>query len=171
MLCYGSMAKSAGVRRSEGLRDRRVKAAVLFAKGATQAEVARELGVSRVSALRWYLQWRRGGRERLAKAGRLGRPRRLSASQLKRVEQVLLKGAVCQGYSTDLWTLPRIATVIGKVTGVRYHPGHVWRVLQALGWSLQRPARRARERDEEAIRRWKRVRWPQVKKTSARAEA
>ena len=68
------------------------------------------------------------------------------------------------GYATELWTLARVAEVIERITGVRYHPGHVWRLLRELGWSVQRPARRAAERDEEAIARWIKQDWPRVKK-------
>jgi transposase len=64
----------------------------------------------------------------------------------------------------QLWTLARVAEVIQRVTGVRYHPGHVWRLLRELGWTRQRPARRAVERDEEAIARWIKQDWPRVKK-------
>jgi hypothetical protein len=67
--------------------------------------------------------------------------------------------------ATDLWTLPRIAEVIERQTGRRFHPGHVWWMLQRLTWALQRPARQAAERDEAASRRWVRRRWPAVKKT------
>ena len=151
--------------RAEALRDRRTEAAKLFAAGATQAEVARTVGVSRVSAMRWYQAWRKGGRTALAATKRLGRPVRLSKTQLARVEQLLLKGPTAHGYKTDLWTLPRMASVIEQATGVSYHPGHVWRVLRGLGWSLQRPARQARERDEEAIRSWRKRSWPRLKKT------
>lgn len=157
--------KPAGVVRAVALRERRSKAAKLFAAGATQAEVARRLGVSRVSAMRWYRAWRKGGAAALAVARPLGRPARLSGDQLKRVEQLLLRGASAHGYSTDLWTLPRMAAVIERETGERYHPGHVWRVLRGLGWSLQRPARRARERDEQAIESWRKRSWPRLKKT------
>lgn len=163
------MAKQpAGVVRAAALRDRRTQAAKLFAEGATQAEVARRTGVSRVSAMRWYQAWRRGGRAALAVARPLGRPPRLSGDQLTRIELLLLKGPAAQGYSTDLWTLPRMAMVIERETGTRYHPGHVWRVLRKLGWSLQRPARRARERDEEAIQSWRKRSWPRLKKTPQR---
>lgn len=160
------MAKQAGERRSEALQGRRLNAAKLFDKGATQAEVARRLGVSRVSAMRWYRIWRRAGRGGLAESKTLGRPCRLSPSQVKRIETALLKGPQAQGYSTDLWTLPRVSVVVERVSGVHYHPGHVWRVLRGLGWSLQRPTLRARERDDEAIARWKREDWPRAKKTS-----
>jgi transposase len=159
------MASAAGARRSEKLKTRRLEAARLFAGGATQAEVARRLGVSRVSAMRWYRLWRKGGRGQLGQTPPLGRPNRLSATQLKRIEEALLKGPQSQGYATELWTLPRVAVVVERVSGVRYHPGHVWRVLRGIGWSLQRPTLRARERDEQAIARWKRRDWRRAKKT------
>jgi transposase len=119
--------------------------------------------------MRWYRSWRKHGQRGLAKSERLGRPPELSGAQLDKVEKVLLEGPEVRGYSSDLWTLPRIAGVIEDVTGVRYHPGHVWRVLRGMGWSLQRPTLRARERDEEAIRRWKKERWPRLKKASGQA--
>jgi transposase len=75
----------------------------------------------------------------------------------------LLKGPGAHGYKTQLWTLPRVALLIEKLTGVRYHPGHVWKLLGALGFSCQRPERRAVERDEPAIGHWKRVRWPDIR--------
>jgi len=163
------MARQApGVARAEALRDRRAQAGKLFAEGATQAEVARRVGVSRVSAMRWYRSWRKGGRPALAVARRLGRPVRLSNEQLTRVERLLLKGPAAHGYTTELWTLPRMAVVIERETGIRYHPGHVWRVLRRLGWSLQKPAKQARERDEEAIRSWRKQSWPRLKKTPQR---
>ena len=77
----------------------------------------------------------------------------------------LLKGPKANGFGTELWTLARVAEVIEAVTGVSYHPGHVWRILrEQLGWSRQRPARRAVERDEEAIEVWVKQRWPKIKK-------
>jgi transposase len=163
------MASAIAARRSETLKKRRLEAAKLFDEGATQAEVARRLAVSRVSAMRWYRLWRKGGRGRLGQTPPLGRPSRLSPMQLKRIEEALLKGPQSQGYSTELWTLPRVAVVVERVSGVSYHPGHVWRVLRGMGWSLQRPTLRARERDDEAIARWKRRDWPRAKKTSGGA--
>jgi transposase len=163
------MGMQAGVRRSSALRKRRIEAAKLFDGGATQADVARRLGVSRVSAMRWYRTWRKSGRQGLGKAETLGRPRRLTATQLERIEAVLLRGPQTQGYSTELWTLPRVAAIVERVSGVRYHPGHVWRVLRGLGWSLQRPSLRARERDEAAVAQWKRRTWPRAKKTPGTA--
>ncbi len=155
-----------GARRDfAALEARRFQAARLFARGASQAAVARALGVTPMTACRWYRSWTREGQAGLKAAGRAGRKPRLDAQGLAEVDAALRRGAQAHGFSTDLWTLPRIATVIERVTGVRYHPGHVWYLLRRLHWSLQRPARRARARDEPAIRRWVRQRWPAVKKT------
>jgi transposase len=144
-------------------RQRRLQAARLFAQGLPQAEIARRLGVSRQTASRWHARWLQGGRAGLAGPGRWGRPSRLSDRDWRRVERALLAGAVAQGFDTDLWTLPRVAEVIWRLTGVSYHPGHVWWLLRRHHWSPQRPARRAAERDEEAIARWRAEEWPRIK--------
>lgn len=147
-----------------GLTQRRQRAARLFGVGERLAAVARQLQVSRQSVSRWFQQWKRGGTPALRGAGRAGRAPRLHAEQLQQVERALRTGARANGFHTDLWTLPRVAQVIERVTGVRYHAGHVWRVMRAMGWTLQRPARRAKERNEAAIRQWVAERWPAVKK-------
>src|SRR6266436_4148414 len=143
-----------GPRRSAALEARRFEAARLFRQGKSQAAVMWKLGVTRPTAHRWYHLWRRRGRQGLKAAGRLGRKPRLDARQLARVERALLWWPQRHGLRTDLWTLPRVATVIERLTGVQYHAGHVWYILRGLHWSLQRPARQARERDEPAIRQW-----------------
>ena len=147
------------------LEQRRRDAARRFRRGDSQALVARELHVSRQSVSRWHQQWRDQGETALRAAGRAGRKSRLSSEQLAQVEAALQRGARAHGFTTELWTLPRVARMIARETGVRYHPGHVWRILRTLHWTLQRPARRAAERDEAAIRRWVGERWPAVKKT------
>ena len=149
----------------EGLERRRMRAVRLFEQGETQAAVARRLGVSRTTAMRWVRSWEEEGRAGLRAAGRAGRKPRLTAEQLADAEAVLLAGPIAFGYPTDYWTLPRVAEVIERVTDTRYHPGHVWRVLRKLGWSRQKPTTRARERNEEAIQRWVKTTWPAVKKT------
>src|SRR5579862_193229 len=151
----------------QGLEQRRKRAARLFGVGERLAAVARKLQVSRQSVSRWFAQWKGGGTKALRGAGRAGRAPRLQAEQLKQVESALREGARAHGFNTDLWTLPRVAQVIERVTGVTYHAGHVWRVMRAMGWTLQRPARRARERNDEAIRQWVADRWPAVKKKRA----
>ena len=149
------------------LEVRRLRAAQLFAQGHRQAEIVRRLRVSRPSAHRWYQTWRRGGAAGLKGAGRAGRKPRLSAADRQRLETALLRGPRAWGFRTELWTLERVAQLVTKLCHVRYSLAQTWRVLQQLGWSRQRPARRAKERDEAAIARRVRVRWPQVKKTPA----
>jgi len=144
---------------------RRQEAASLFRRGRTQAEVAHALDVSRQSVSRWYSQWQRGGASALRGAGRAGRRPHLDGAELRRVERRLEKGPLANGYATDMWTLQRVAEVIEAETGVSYHPGHVWRLLRDMGWSRQRPARRAVERNEQAIANWVKNEWPRVKKT------
>jgi transposase len=149
------------------MEERRKQAAKLLSRGISQADVARELAVSRQSVSRWHADFSRGGATALRKAGRAGRRPKLEPSGLKRIERALLRGARANGYETELWTLPRIAEVIESLTGVAYHPGHVWRLMAKLGWSPQRPQRLAKERDDEAVATWVRDRWPVVKKTPA----
>lgn len=149
----------------EALERRRRRSAQLFAEGATQADVSRRLGVSRPTAMRWYWAWIHEGEDGLRGAGRAGRKPRLSEAQREQVHQALIEGPVACGYENELWTLPRVTEVIQQLTGIRYHPGHVWRLLRQLGWSRQKPTTRARERDEEAIGRWVHETWPAVKKT------
>ena len=151
-----------------GMEQRRMRAARLFSQGVAQADVARQLGVSRQAAHVWFVAWRRNGKKALVAAGRAGRKPRLSASQLKRVEKALLKGPRANGLDADLWSLPRIAEVIARVTGVQYHPGHVWRIMRALGWSAQKPQAKARERNETIIHHWNTRTWPRIKKKPAK---
>jgi transposase len=158
-----SKLPASGALSPKAARRRRLQAARLFQQGLSQAEVARRLGVSRQTASRWHARWRQGGRAGLAGPGRWGRPSRLSQADWRRVEHVLLAGAQAHGFDTDLWTLPRIAEVIWRLTGVSYHPGHVWWLLRRHHWSPQRPARRASERDEAAIARWRAEDWPRIK--------
>lgn len=153
----------------QALEARRLQAAKLFRAGAILASVARCLLVSRQSVTRWYRRWRKGGLAALRGAGRAGRKPKLDRPQLQQVDRALRQGARAHGFGTDLWTLPRVATVIERLTEVRYHPGHVWKVLGAMHWTLQRPARRARERRDEAVQQWVAERWPAVKKTPGAA--
>lgn len=142
----------------------------MFTDGLPQAEVARRLKVSRESVSRWHEQWRQGGVDALKKAERAGRPSLLTPDQLAQVEAALLRGAVANGFPTELWTLRRVAEVTERLTGVAYHQGHVWRILRRLGWSRQSPARRAVERDEAAIAAWVKERWPALKRGLSTSE-
>ncbi len=147
------------------MQERRMRAADLFEHGVIPAEIARQVGVSHQIVSDWRAAWRRSGRDGLRGAGRAGRLPKLSRDQLTYVELELIKGAEANGYPNDVWTLQRVAEVIERVTGVSYHPAHVWSLLrQDLKWSWQRPARRATERNDEAIHQWVKRRWPQLKK-------
>jgi len=150
---------------------RRLRAATLLRRGMSQADVARAVGVHRQSVSRWAQQLAAHGRAALKHPGRAGRRPRLDRSDVRRIERALKRGPQAFGYATNLWTLERVGKLIEDECGVAYHPSHVWRVLQHLGWSCQRPAGRALERDEQAIAHWKKVRWPEVKKTPRKSGA
>jgi transposase len=159
------MGNPAGVKRDfEELEERRLRAHSLLKAGLSDAEVARQLGVHRQSVGRWKKQIAEHGRGGLKKAGRAGRKSRLSEAELKKIERKLKEGPETLGYETGLWTLQRVAELIKQECGVKYHPGHVWWLLGKMGWSCQRPTGRALERDEVSIERWKKKRWPGLKK-------
>lgn len=146
------------------MEKRRKKAGKLFAKDYSAPEVARRLGVARQVAYRWQDAWEQGGHAALASKGPAGPKPKLTEAQTQQVTEALLAGPVAHGYKTALWTLPRVASLIEDLTGVGYHPGHVWRLLGASGFSCQQPERRAIERNDKAIRRWSRTGWPALKK-------
>lgn len=150
----------------DALEKRRMKAARLLDRGVRQAEIARRVKVSRQSVHRWASEMRqRGGKDNLKKAGRAGRIPRLGASELAQLESMLRAGPEKAGFPNGLWTLDRIAGIIKREFGVKYHAAQVWRILRRkLGWSCQRPIGRARERNEAAIRDWKENTWPALKK-------
>jgi transposase len=161
----------------EALERRRLKVAQLLGKGLSQAEVARQVGVHRQSVSRWAKQLAEGGKASLRKAGRAGRKPRLSPADLRRVERGLKRGPEALGYVSGLWTLApgsqgtarRVAKLIEQECGITYHPSHVWRILQALGWSAHGKTGRALEQDECGIWSWKEKRWP-VRKKARRTE-
>jgi transposase len=163
------MGNPRGVRRDfEALEKRRLRAISLWERGETQVAVARRVGVVAQTMARWVSQYRREGKSGLKKAGRAGRKPLLDQQSRERLGSLLLDGPEQLGYETPLWTCPRVAHLIEREFGVRYHPGHVWKLLIALGWSPQRPTGRARERNQGETLRWKREVWPAIKKKPAR---
>jgi transposase len=159
------MGNPAGVRRDfAALEERRMEAARLLRHGLSQSEVARELGVHRQSVSRWARELGESGVRGLRKAGRSGRPAKLLPAQLRDLERALKRGPEVFGLASGLWTASRVRDLIEYRTGVRYHQDHVWRILRKLNWTCQRPTGKALERDEQAIRQWKKYRWPQIKK-------
>lgn len=136
----------------------------MLERGASITEVARRVGCSHSSVILWRDRVKRRGPDALQAQPASGRPPKLSAKQLKRLPRLLMQGATTSGFTTELWTTQRIATVIQREFGVELHRAHVSRLLSKLGWSCQKPERRAVERDEEAIAHWKRYRWAAIKK-------
>lgn len=148
------------------LERRRQRAISLLDRGQAPVDVARMLDVDRRSVRRWKAAHRKRGAKGIEARPTPGRPPKLDRSQRRQLERLLLKGAQAAGYESDLWTCPRIAELIVGEFGVRYHPDHIGRLLRSLGWSPQRPQRRAAERDEARIQGWVREAWPRIKKKS-----
>lgn len=144
-----------------------MRAAEMLEEGLGPSEIARTLGVDRRSVRRWRAAMQEQGARGIAARPASGRPALLSEAAKKKLERILRKGAQAAGYETDLWTCPRIAEVIETRLGVHYHVDHVCRLLHHLGWSPQRPQRKAIERDEEAIQEWVKRGWTAIKKKPA----
>lgn len=149
----------------KALEERRIKAGTLFARGLSQAEVARRLAVSRTAVHYWHSAWEKKGVPGLtSKRGVFGRTPRLTEVKIRTVRTAILRGPRAAGFATDMWTLGRIAKIIKKVASVSYHPNHVWRVLHAMGFTCQKPSAKPKERNERAIKRWKEIEWPAIQK-------
>lgn len=146
------------------LERRRRRAIALLEGGASITAVARRLGCSHSSVILWRDRVKRRGPDALQARPTPGRPPKFSAKQLKKLPGLLIQGAMASGFATELWTTQRIATVIRREFGVELHRAHVSRLLSRMGWSCQKPERRAVERNEEAIAHWKRYRWTAIKK-------
>ncbi len=149
----------------EELERRRLRALALLDEGLQPVEVARRVGVDRRSVRRWKAAARKHGEAGVRARAAPGRPSKLSLVHKRRLEALLLKGPLASGFDTDLWTCPRVAELIKRRFAIDYHVDHIGRLLHDLGWSPQKPTRRAAERDEQEIRRWVREEWPRVKKT------
>lgn len=156
------MRKSA--QEAKQLQRRRLRAGRLLQRGVAQAEVARRVGVTRTTVSQWNTLLEAGGLDALVSRPR-GRPSGLDEEQRRALMRALTGGALAEGFPTELWTLPRVGKLIEQRFGRSYSESQVWRILVALGFSCQRPSGRALERDEAAIQRWKRTRWPALKKT------
>lgn len=147
------------------LEARRLEAVRLLRAGKLKpAAIARELGVSRQSVHRWQQTLAQAGRAGLKRRPHTGRPPKLKPAQWRRLARMLAHGATGAGFDTERWTLRRIATVAEQQLRVRYHFRSFSRVLRAHGWSPQRPATRAIERNEALIAAWLQRDWPRIKK-------
>lgn len=148
----------------EALERRRFKAMDLLEDGLLPVEVAKKLKVDRRSVRRWKAAFRSQGSKAIKAKPSSGRPPKLNKQAKKDLEKHLLQGAKAAGFQTDLWTCPRVAKLIQSSFGVRYHVDHIGRLLHSLGWSPQKPQRKAVERNEEQIHQWIKVDWPRIKK-------
>ena len=143
---------------------RRLRALELKERGWKQTEIADALGVSEGAVSQWMKRAREEGVEGLRHKPPPGATPRLSDQERAQLPELLAQGAQAHGFRGEVWTCERVAIVIRKEFGVSYHPAHVSRVVRALGLSLQKPMRRANQRDEQAIRHWKEERWLELKK-------
>ena len=148
------------------LEERRLAGAKLLQKGQlSQAEIARQLGVSRTAVSKWAQRLRTGGLRRLQRRVSTGRPSKLSRRQQYQLKQRLQQGALRAGFATDRWTLKRIQQLIERDFAIVYHPNYLARLLHQLGFSVQQPTDRALERDEARVEAWRKRDWPRIKKS------
>ncbi len=152
----------------EELERQRFRAIDLLDAGHRPGQVATMLGVSPAAVSQWKKLYQRGGPEGLKATPHPGPKPKLTRAQRQRLERLLWKGPLAHGYLTDLWTLTRMAEVIERHFAVHYDPSGVWHVLKALGWSCQKPERRARECDEDALVGWRQQQWPRIKKSPSK---
>lgn len=158
------MEKTLSSRASNWREGRRLRAFELKEQGWKQTEIADALGVTEGAVSQWMKRATQEGVEGLRRKPSSGAPPRLSEQERAELPELLARGAEAHGFRGDVWTCERIAQVIYRHFEVRYHPAHVSRLVRSLGLSLQKPSRRANQRDEEAIERWKEQRWPHLKK-------
>jgi transposase len=143
---------------------RRLRAWSLHQGGWKQKDIAAALGVTPGAVSQWLKRGRTTGPESLRRHPAPGPTPRLTAEQRGQLPGRLARGAEAYGFRGQFWTTTRVAEVIEREFGVRYHRAHVSRLLASLGWSLQKPIRRARQRDETAIQQWREERWPEIKR-------
>ncbi len=143
---------------------KRLRAGRMLLAGKGCAEAAEAVGVARQTVYTWKALLDEGGIDALHAVPDPGRPARLDETQLAQVRAVLLQSPTEHGFGTELWTLKRVGFIIHRLHGVRFGQTQVWRILGALGFSPQKPEKRAIERDDNAVRAWKRRTWPALKK-------
>lgn len=143
---------------------RRLAAGRLLLAGKKNAEVVQALNVSPSSVTRWKKVVRRQGLGGLTTKPPSGRPPKLSKRQRAALVRILLRGPMAAGFSSELWTGRRLAQVIQRTFGVEYHFHHVLKILHQLNFTPQKPLRRARQQNREAMERWRAVEWPRIKK-------
>ena len=143
---------------------KRLRAGRILKAGKRPAEVAQAVGVARQTVYTWKALLDEGGIDALRAVPPRGRPAKLDEEQLAGLRRALLQSPTDHGFGTDLWTLKRVGSLVQRLYGVQYGQTQIWRILGALGFSAQKPERRAVERDEEVVREWQRRTWPRLKK-------
>jgi transposase len=147
---------------------RRIRALELKQQGWKQRDIAAAFGVTEGAVSQWLKRAAAGGVEALRRGDGRGAKPKLQSEQWKRLIECLEQGAKAFGFADEVWTQPRVAWLIEREFGVKYHPSHVGRLLKQLGWSRQQPLIRASQRDEAAISRWSSETWPQLEKKRVR---
>lgn len=150
---------------------RRIRAGRMLLSGKRPAEVALVVGVARQTVYTWKALLDEGGVDALRAVPDRGRPAKLDEAQLAQLRSALLRSPTEHGFATELWTLKRVGAVIERMHGVRFGQTQVWRILGAMGFSPQKPEKQAIERDEDAVRDWKRRTWPRLKKKPSEKDA
>lgn len=150
--------------RPEVLEQRRKRAIRLFESNVLQHVIARQCSVNERTVRLWIAAYRKRGEAGIKARPVPGRPSRLTAKQKERLSADLLAGPKECGFSAELWTCRLLAEHLRATMDISYHPAHLGRLLHAMGWSVQRPQRQARERDEKAVAHWRRVEWRRIKK-------
>jgi transposase len=151
-------------RATDWLEGRRLRAWELKQQGWKQKDIAAALGVSEGAVSQWVARGRGGGIDGLRRKPPPGVPPRLTKAQREQLPGLLSRGAEAYGFRGAVWTGGRVAALIERAFGVRYHEVHARRLMKAIGWSQQKPSQRATGRDEAAIERWQREDWPALKK-------
>lgn len=150
---------------------RRLRAWELFQKGWEQCRIAEALGVTKGAISQWVKKARTHGPAALLHRKPPGPRPKLTDEQRAQLPQLLERGPQAWGFVGEVWTQPRIAEVVRREFGVSYHPSQFGIILKGFRWSRQKPMRRARQRDEAAIKRWKEERWPLLKKRQSGKDA
>lgn len=161
---YGVWEREMLRKRLDDMVRRRVRAGRMILAGKTPAQAAQAVDVARQTAYKWKAVLDEGGIDALRAMPVRGRPPRLDERQLKELRLALLQSPTEHGFDTAVWTLKRVGVVIQRMYGVEFSLTQIWRILGALGFSAQKPERRAIERDEQAVQAWKRKTWPALKK-------
>lgn len=143
---------------------RRIHAVLLNHQEHTSGEIAQLLDAPRSKVSLWLAQYESYGWEALLEGHRSGRPQELTVAQLSQLDGIIDSGPVAYGFSSGVWTSPMIGRVIEEEFSVRYHPGHVRKLLKAMGFSVQRPRRKLAKADPVMQDRWQRYTYPRLKK-------